>query len=150
MNYVKKRGVISMVKVKDLATSKTKYTNSADNAAVSYRASIDGIVWKDPAIQGQTLYEQKMADPNVLARRRKKIEKVSDEEFKQSLRDKGANRISAGMKAGANKWEKNWAPYKSALEEVSLPAKTADPVANVQNRVIPIVLKMVEKKNEIG
>ena len=139
-----------MVKVKDLTKSKQKYTSIADEAARRYSDSIPGIQWKEAAKAGQALYEEKMRDPNVLARRSKKIDRVSDDEFKEALRTKGAPRIATGMRAGADKWEKNFTPYKDALETLNLPAKTGDAMANIDSRLKPVVQKMIDKKNEIG
>ena len=139
-----------MVKVKDLTKAKGRYTAIADEAARRYTESIPDIVCKEPAKAGQSLYEEKMRDPNVLARRLKKIDRVSDEEFKSALVTKGAPRIATGMRAGGDKWEKNFSPYKDALEGVTLPAKTADPIANIDSRLKPVVQALVNKKNEIG
>jgi hypothetical protein len=139
-----------MVKVKPLGQSQKNFEDSAGKAGTNYAAAIDGISWQAEAVAGQALYEQKMQDPSVLARRSRGIQNVSDAEFKQALREKGAGRIAGGIRASGGKWAAKFSPYHSALQGVSLPPRSADPMQNVDNRVKPIVRAMVDTKEAQG
>lgn len=139
-----------MVKVKSQSQIENNYRNAAGKAGSNYAASIDAITWQAEAQAGQALYVQQMQNPEVLDRRSKGIGKVSDTHFKQALRDKGAPVIAGRMQAAAGKMAQGFAPYRAALEGVSLPPRSADPMQNVDNRVKPIVQAMVDTKKAQG
>jgi len=138
-----------MVKVKSLEEVKSRYKGAISEAARRYAEAAPKIVWKEQALAGQKLYEDRMRDEAVLKRRAKAIEKVSDEEFRRAVIQKGVGRIRSGMEAAVDKQAANWAPYRAALEAVTLPEKTTDPIANIDNRVKPIVEALVKKKKEL-
>lgn len=87
-----------------------------------------------------------MSNPAVLARREIGINKVSDAEWRNDAITKGAPVIQTRMVAAASKQAANFEPYRRALEAVTLPPRTGDPIQNVQNRVIPIVQALVNTK----
>lgn len=139
-----------MVKVKPRAAREAAYRQAIGSVPAKYKAGIEGTSdWKASALAGQGLYEERMRDSAILARRRKGIESVSDQEWKTRASQVGSQRIAMGMEAGAAKQAQNWQPIADALEAVQLPARTADAVQNVTNRVIPIVLaaQQASKKN---
>lgn len=133
-----------MVKVKSLAVIEANYKGAASTAASRYKASIPGIVWQADAIAGQDLYEAKMMDPEVLARRSTQIAKVSDSDFRSALTTKGAPVIASRMAAAAGKMASGYAPIRSALESLTLPPRVADPMANIDSRLKPVVAVMIE------
>jgi len=139
-----------MPKVKSLEKIKANYKGAASVAATRYKEAIPGIAWQAAAIDGQELYEARMSDPAVLERRSKNIAKVSDSSFQGAMEKKGAPVISSRMSDAADKQAANFAPYKAAIEAVSLPDKTADPMANIDQRLKPIVEALVKKKQEVG
>jgi len=133
-----------MVKVKPLATIEKNYKGAAGTAASRYKDAIPGITWQSEAIAGQDLYEAKMQDPTVLARRETGIAKVSDSEFKAALAAKGAPVLASRMTAAAGKMAQGYAPIRSALEGLSLPPREADPMTNIDNRLKPVVQTMID------
>jgi len=132
-----------MVKVKPLAQIEKNYKDAAGTAASRYKDSIPGVVWQSEAIAGQAIYEAKMMDPAVLARRATEIAKVSDTEFRNALATKGAPVLASRMAAAAPKMSAGYAPIRSALEALTLPARTADPMANIDARLKPVVATMI-------
>jgi hypothetical protein len=54
------------------------------------------------------------------------------------------------MQAGSAKRETNFAPYLAELSALELPARTSDPMQNVQNRVGGIAVRLHAKKMELG
>ena len=131
-----------MVRVKPLEEIKKNYVGSAATASVRYAAAIPRITWQSEALAGQDLYVAQMTNPSVLARRASGISEVSDSDFKDALTKKGAGRISGGISGAGDKMASGYAPIRSALESVTLPARVADPDTNIENRVKPIVHAM--------
>ena len=139
-----------MVKVKGLDQIKRNYQGSASTAASRYREAAPGVAWQEAAVEGQGLYEERMRDPAVLSRREKNVKKVSDSEFRAALVEKGAPILASRMTGAADAQSSGYAPYKSALEAVDLPARTSDPMSNIDARLKPIVAALVAKKAEVG
>jgi len=139
-----------MVKVKDLATIQANYSGSVGTASTRYGAAAPNITWQAPAQAGQALYTQRMQDPTVLARRNTGISKVSDAAFRTAVQNKGVPIIAGRMTAAAPKMAANFAPYKSALEALTLPAKSSDAMQNIDQRLKPVVAAMVATKNAQG
>lgn len=129
-----------MVNVPDKATRKAAYERSINGVPASYKAGIDATQgWKAAALQGQNLYEEKMRDPQVLGKRARSLEKVNEQDWKNRASTIGSTRIAAGMQANSQKQADNYEPIAEALRGVSLPARVADPMANIDARVKPIV-----------
>lgn len=137
-----------MVKIKSQAQIEANYRAGIPGAAAKYKNGIQATVgWKDAAIKGQGLYVQRMQDQNVLARREKGLNKVSDQAWQQAALNQGSARIATGMDANASKQSANFEPFRKVIESTSLPDRTADPASNVQNRVLPIVMALHNAKN---
>ncbi|NMC34957.1 MAG: hypothetical protein GYA36_21255 [Veillonellaceae bacterium] len=133
-----------MVFVPDKATRRARYERAIAGVPAAYKDGVEKVQgWKEAAIEGQQLYEEKMRDPNVLSRRERGLSKVSDQDWKNAAVAKGTQRIAAGMQAGSAKQADNYEPIAEALRSVNLPSRTADPMANIDNRVKPIVAAAV-------
>ena len=134
-----------MVFVPSAAERKQKYLNSLGNVPAAYKAGIERTTnWKDKALAGQNLYEQQMQNAAVLRRRAVALERVSESDWKSRAASLGSTRIAEGMRNGAEKQAANYEPVANALRSVELPDRTADPMANIDNRVKPIVRAMVQ------
>ena len=91
-----------MVKMPSKQQIEANYRNSVGVVAERYKTGVMNTNdQKQKSLEGQALYEQRMMDQNVLARRRKGIEAVADGKWKDNTIAKGVARISAGMLAGA-------------------------------------------------
>lgn len=117
-----------------------RYTKVTDKLA---KASSDA---------AQKSYAEAMRDPKVLQRRQNNLKKLSEEDLNKAMRDKGGAAYSAGVAAGADKWEKNVAPYFTEIDNISraLPARTRDPATNVTNRVTPFAVGLRKKKDSMS
>ncbi len=102
--------------------------------------------WQAASLAGEGLWETKIQQAIADKSRSKGIAKVGDAEWQQAALSKGAARIGPGIMAAVDKQAAHFAPFKTALEGVNLAAKTADPIANVTNRVVPIVQALVAAK----
>ena len=134
-----------MVYVPSAAERKAKYLGSLGGVPANYKAGIERTTnWKEKALSGQGLYEQQMQNPAVLRRRAVSLEKVSEADWKTKAANLGSMRIADGMRNGAEKQVQNYEPIANALRSVELPERSADPMANIDNRVKPIVRAMVQ------
>ena len=85
-----------------------------------------------------------MQNAAVLRRRAVALERVSESDWKSRAAALGSTRIAEGMRNGAEKQSANYEPIANALRSVELPERSADPMANIDNRVKPIVRAMVQ------
>jgi hypothetical protein len=129
-----------MVFVPTREERKKKYLAATNGVAASYGAGIARTVdWKEKAIGGQGLYEEQMRKPEVLSRRTKGLEAVSNEQWKAKAATLGVQRIAAGMIEGADRQAANYEPIAEALRALTLPARTSDPMQNIDNRTKAVV-----------
>lgn len=148
--YPPKEAENELVKVTSSAQAQKNYEDSTTLVAGRYEAGVNTATWQLEALAGQKVYEEKMRMAEILARRAKNISKVSDSEWRKATIDKGRNVIGARMKAAAPKQQANWAPYRSALEALTLPDRTADGMANFLNRGGAVVKAMMDTKAAQG
>lgn len=138
-----------MVYVPPKEQRKKAYQDSIGAVPSAYKTGVEATQgWKESAIAGQSLYEQRMQDQSVLARRAKGLERTSDAEWKAKASQLGSQRIAAGMQAGAQKQADNYEPIAEALRGVSLTPRTADAMQNIDNRVKPIVQAAINASNK--
>ena len=139
-----------MVRVKSNADIQKNYESGANVAPERYRQGVASATWQGEALNGQDLYIAMMQQAEILARRASGIQKVSDAQWRQAATEKGAPVIGARMKAASGKQVQNFAPYKAALEALSLPDKTVDPMQNLINRAGAVVQALVNTKKQQG
>lgn len=145
-------GELTMVKIKSQAEIASNFVDSIPRVAAPYKKGVQNTTdWQEKAIAGQSLYEAKMQDASVLARRGKAIANVSNADWQNKAVKLGAARIGPGMLENADKRTKNYEPVRQAIEGVTLPERTADPMANIDARVKPMVQAMMDaKKARLG
>ena len=141
-----------MVKIKSSADIAKKWEDAIGRVPAAYKSGVGRTTdWAEKASSddAENLWKQKIDEAAAVKRRQKAVSQVSNEEWKKQASEKGSARIGAGMTAAKGKRTSNFEPYRSAIEGVSLPAKSADPMANIDARVKPIVSALVETKKGI-
>lgn len=138
------------MKVKSPSVAKSNYEDSTALVAKRFEQGVKEADWKDPAIAGQSLYEERMQDPSILARRESGIQKVSNDTWRSVTIAKGKGVIAQRMKLASGKWQSAWAPYGETLSGIELPPREASGTANVMNRLIPIVEALEKRKEELS
>ena len=129
-----------MVKMPSKAQIEQAYRSAIPVVSGRYKTGIEGTSnWKQAAIDGQTLYVQKMQDQSVRARREKGLNAVSDADWKNNALNKGVSRIGPGMEASAAKQANGYEPVRLAMEGLTLAPRVADANTNIDNRVKPVV-----------
>lgn len=134
-----------------MSTAKANYEGSASEAVRRWKLAIPKADWKAPSLASGAveLHRVKTIEALDAGRREKGIEAVTDADWRSRTVSKGGPTMAGNMKGSSSKWSTKFQPYKSALEAVDLPAKTADVDANIDNRLRPIVHALVAKKKEI-
>jgi len=141
-----------MVKIKSSGQIDANYKAAIGRVPGAYKTGVMATSdWQEKASsnEAEELWKQKIAEAAAANRRQKAVSAVSNSEWQGKAANVGAARIGAGMSANADKRTRNFEPYRSAIEGVSLPARSADPMANVDARVKPIVSALVETKKSI-
>ena len=104
--------------------------------------------WQANAIAAEELWAAKVAEAASNRTRAKKIAQVSDSEWKQRASELGSARIAAGMTAAEGKFRKGMADVLATIESVTIGARTADPMANIDARVKPIEKALNDMKRK--
>jgi len=108
-----------------------------------YESGVRKADWAGPASSEQA--EKNYADAVQRAisnkTRQKKIKEVSNSAWQEAAVRKGAPIIGDRIRASLDKWASNWGPiYDSVASKVAtLPPKTTDFRANINNRLVPTV-----------
>lgn len=98
------------------------------------------------AIAGEELYAQKVQEAIASKKRARKLAEVSDEQWRAAAIDKGAARIGPGMTAAKAKFSTGIGKVLDVIRGVTIAPRVADPMANIDNRVKPIVAALHKLK----
>ncbi len=129
-----------MVKTKGITATMDNYRGAVGRVPAAYKAGVEAATdWQANALAADQLYREKLQESFANNSRSRGIQRVSDAEWKRAASEKGASRIGAGMNASMAKYQQAMAEVLSVIEGVSLAPRTADPIANVDGRVKPIV-----------
>jgi hypothetical protein len=139
-----------LVRVKPESEIETNYKASTALVPDRFERGVRAANWQAGAVEGQDLYVQKMQMADVLARRKTGIQKVSDESWKTDTIGKGKTIIGTRMNAASGKQVAGYRPYREALVSLDLPARTADPMANLMNRGGAVVQALVNVNKAQG
>jgi len=123
------------------------YSDAIGGVPAKYKAGVSRTQnWQEKAIAGESLYGQKVSEAVANQSRAKGLAKVSNEQWKSKAAGKGATRIGQGMTESLPKFQSGIAPVLDVIRNTSIGARTADPMANVDNRVKPLVKALHDYK----
>ena len=129
-----------MVKTKGLSATQANWDAGIGRAPAAYTKGVQGTTdWQAKAIAGESLYAEKVQEAVANHSRAAGISKTSDSEWQQAALSKGAQRIGPGMTAAKAKFNAGISKVLSVIEATSIAPRSADPMANVDGRVKPIV-----------
>lgn len=130
--------------MKTIQQAKENYVQSISIVAPRYKQGIEAANWKGGVSSGQANQNWKDGISKAAQADRWKsgVDKVSNEEWKAMAVSKGANSIAEGMRQGQEKYLKNFTPVLQAIKGAvdSLPARTTDPMANIDARLKPVAM----------
>ena len=141
------------MKIKSQAEISKKWEDAIGRVPAAYKAGVARTTdWQEKAASedAENLWKLKIDEAAARHARQKAVAAVSNEEWRSAAVAKGSARIGAGMTAAKAKRATKHEPYRAAIEGMTLPARTADPTANVTNRVIPIAVGLSELKKSLA
>jgi len=144
--------MFDMVKVKSATEIDAAYRQGIGRAPEAYKKGIQRTSdWSEKASSeaAESNWSAGVQEAATAKRRQRAVANVSNAEWQNAAANKGASRIGPGMQAGADKRTRNFEPFRNAIEGVSLPDRSQDPMANVDNRVKPIVEALVNTRKSI-
>ena len=136
-----------MVDTKSLEQTQKNWESAIGRVPGAYSDGVKGatnVIAK--AIAAEDLYAAKVQEAVAKKSRAKGLAKVSDEDWRAAALDKGASRIATGMTAAKGKFNTGISQVLSVIQGVTIAPRTADPMANVDNRVKPIVAALAKLK----
>lgn len=124
-------------------------SNNADKLVANY-VKTPGKLDAAKSDQAEKNYADKVAKAISNKSRQKGLGKVTEQEMNAAMQARGASAYRSGTEGGADKQAKNVEPYYATLDNLKLPAKTADPMLNIDNRVKGVAKAMLETKARVG
>lgn len=140
-----------MVKVTPVEDAKESFKEILPKIPDRYMRKIKKAKWKEAAAsdEAEALWKAKVLEAAEKRRRKAKLEKVSEEEWRNQAINLGSKRIKESLERRIDKWAANWKPYADALAALELEPRSADPEDNIDKRVKPVVMSLINKKKEI-
>ena len=91
--------------------------------------------------QAEKNYAANVQKAIAAKRRQTAVKKVSNTDWQNAAIEKGAPIIGDRIRGALDKWASTWGPmYDQVVSKVgTLPAKTTDFRANINNRLVPVV-----------
>ncbi len=138
-----------MVKTKGIGATMANWTGAIGGVPAKYKAGVmaatDTI---EKAIAAEELYAAKTQEAIANKSRVKGLQKTSTAEWKQRASDIGSARIASGMTAATDKMQRGMTDVLAVIEGVQIAERTADPIANVDGRVKPLVRALYDHKRK--
>jgi acyl-CoA reductase-like NAD-dependent aldehyde dehydrogenase len=140
-----------MVKVTPVEDAKESFKEILPKIPDRYTRKIKKAKWKEAATSdaAEALWKAKVMEAAEKRRRKARLEKVSEDEWRSLAVSLGSKRIKESLEGRIDKWAHQWRPYAEALSTLELEPRSADPEENIDNRVKPVVMTLIKKKKEI-
>jgi len=136
-----------MVKTKGLEATAANWKAAIGNVPAKYKAGIQKATNTiENAIAAEDLYAAKMQEAISNRSRVKGLQKTSTAEWKARASELGSARIAGGMTAAEPKFRKGISEVLTTIEATTIGERTADPMANVDARVKPLVKALYDMK----
>ncbi len=141
--------MVILVETKSLDATVKNYQAGISVAPQRYKDGVNKATNTiEKAIAAQDLYEARIAESIANNSRVKGLQKTSTAEWKKQAIEKGAQRIGPGMQAALPKYQKGMGETLSVIQGVTIAERTADPMANIDNRVKPIAQALYDNKRK--
>ena len=137
-----------MVDTLGLETSMKRWNEGRGRAPANYKDGVQNasnVIEK--AIEAESTFAAAMQEAISKGSRAKGLQKTSTEEGKKAAIEKGAVRIGPGMAAAEPKMREGLGKVLSVIQGVSIPPRTTDGMANIDNRLKPIAAALMHMKD---
>jgi len=146
---IKYAEVSHMVKTKGIEATVGNWRGAIGGVPAKYKTGVQAATDTiEKAIAAEELYAAKVQEAISNKTRVKGLQKTSTAEWKSRAAELGSARIAAGMTAAEPKFRKGISDVLSTIETVTIADRTADPIANVDGRVKPIVKALYDMKRK--
>ncbi len=136
-----------MVDTKSLELSMKRWNEARGRVPQNYKDGVAGATNViEKAIEAESTWVAAMQEAASRGSRVKGLQGTSTEEWKKAAIDKGATRIGPGMAAAEPKMREGLGKVLSVIAGVSIPARTTDGMANIDNRLKPIAAALMKMK----
>jgi len=123
---------------------------STSQIPARYKAGVQSADWATPAgsEQAEINYSQGVNEAIANKSRQKGVQEAGNTTWRNGAINKGANVIAQRINDSIQKYGQNFQPILSAMNAASdaAPAKTRDPMQNIDNRMKPVVLAAIAAK----
>ena len=82
--------------------------------------------------------------------RQKGLNKVTEADMNNAMTAKGGTNYRTGTAAAGDKTLARAEPFLATLDNLTLPARTVDPMQNIDNRVKGVARALIETKKRVG
>jgi len=128
---------------KSLAEARANFENSISYIPDRYSKGIDRADWATPAKsdQAEKNFNDAMSKALAAKSRQKGVAEVSNEDWKDAAKTKGAPIIGERIRGALGEWEANFGPVYSQVQSkvAALPPRTVNWRDNINNRLVPTV-----------
>jgi len=128
---------------KTIAEARKHLEEAIPNIPARYKASTARADWETPSTteESEANYRAGLSESMAEDRRRIRIHAAGNAKFKSACELKGAPVIGERIRQSLAIYERNFAPVMSAMIAAAdaAPAKTRDPMANIDQRLKPVV-----------
>lgn len=128
---------------KTIAEARTNFEAALPAIGSRYDSGVSRADWQGPASseQSEANFAAGVGAAIAAKSRQNRIRQMSNADWQQAARTKGAPIIGERIRGSLDKWQANFGPiYDQVVSTVSrLPARTTDYRANIQNRLVAVV-----------
>lgn len=139
----------------DRTAAKANYVSGASSNAdklVKNYVATPGKLDAARSEAAERLYAEKVQIAIANKSRQKALGKVNESDMNAKMQSVGATNYRSGTRDNADKQAKNVEPYYAGLDALDgkYPARTADPMANIDNRVKLVAKTLIDIKARLG
>ena len=141
-----------MPAVKSLERSAAKWIRQASTSGPEYEAGIQNPrrPWAEATAAAEVNYEQGVQKAIASKRFGKGVTKAGDAKWKKNSLEKGPRRWIEGISVSEQAYKDGFAPFRAALESLSLPARGPKGDPKNINRVAAVAKKLHDTKLELA
>jgi len=81
--------------------------------------------------------------------RQKALGRLTEQDLNTAMLAKGASSYRTGTSAAKDTWAEEVEPHLATLDNLKLPARTTDPMQNIDNRVKGVAKALIETKKRV-
>lgn len=139
-----------MASIKSLDQASKKWVARSSVAGGDYETGIKNPKrpWAESTKAGKANYVAGVNAANARDAFSKGVEKAGDAKWQAMASKKGPSRFAEGVAISQEEWSKGFAPYRTAVESLALPARgTRGSIANYErSKAVGVALRAVKEK----